>query len=325
MDWLFEFGRAVAGSFVDTNERVSAVYILCAVGLAFVLWLRRGRGKSFVQWLLPREIYTHRSNLLDIKLFLTNKLLGFVGVTGAVFFPATVAYAVLTLMGRAAPDGRAAPGWGIALAVTVIVVLVSDFCKYWAHRWHHEVRALWPFHAVHHSADVLTPLTVQRAHPVESMIRNLLISCLLGLAQGLIIYVLVGWVDVVTLAGANALYFLFNALGANLRHSHIWLSYGRVAEHILISPAQHQIHHSVAKEHHDKNYGSMFAIWDWMFGTLYVPERQEELRFGVADADGNPLPQPYETLGAALLGPFAESWQALWPGRKADRKESSTG
>ncbi|MCV3271685.1 sterol desaturase family protein [Roseobacter sinensis] len=159
------------------------------------------------------------------------------------------------------------------MLATLIIVRASDFCKYWAHRLHHEWKVLWPFHAVHHSADVLTPLTLQRVHPVEPLIRNLLITVIVGAIQGVLLFVLIGRIDLVTLGGANAMYVVFNMLGANLRHSHIWLSYGRVMEHILISPAQHQIHHSVAVEHHNKNYGSMFAIWDWMFGTLYAPER----------------------------------------------------
>lgn len=318
MDTIIDFGRTLLATISDPNERISALYILCTVGLAFVLWRASGRGKSFRQWLLPRDVYTHRSNLLDIKLFITNKFLGFVGVTGAVFFPPLVAYAVLEMLSGApvaTPEGAAT--WTVSLIATVIIVMTSDFCKYWAHRWHHELRALWPFHAVHHSADVMTPLTVMRSHPVETMIRNLLISAILGAVQGVMLFAVVGRIDIVTLGGANALYFLFNALGANLRHSHIWLSYGPVLSRIFISPAQHQIHHSRALEHHNRNYGSMFALWDWAFGTLYVPTRREALTFGLADADGTPIPQPYTTLAAALFGPFRESWAALRGAPKA--------
>ena len=122
---------------------------------------------------------------------------------------------------------------------------------------------------------------------------------------------MIGRIDLVTIGGANAMYVLFNALGANLRHSHIWLSYGRVMEHIFISPAQHQIHHSVAIKHHDKNYGSMFAIWDWMFGTLYIPDEMEEIVYGVSDGTGKPIPQPYNTLTESVFKPFRESADAI--------------
>ncbi|MEM9145890.1 MAG: sterol desaturase family protein, partial [Pseudomonadota bacterium] len=93
--------------------------------------------------------------------------------------------------------------------------------------------------------------------------------------------------------------------------SHVWLSYGPVLEHVFISPAQHQIHHSRAVRHHNKNYGEIFAFWDWMFGTLYVPKRHEVLEFGLADAAGRAIEQPHPTLARALFVPFVESWQAI--------------
>ncbi|MCB1342416.1 MAG: sterol desaturase family protein [Pseudooceanicola sp.] len=313
MDTLIAFGQELMRTPLDAMERVSALYLACAVVIAAGVWLVSGREKSLIAFLFPREVYTHRSNLMDLKLFLVNKLTAFIGLTGAVFFPPLVAFAVLSMLAGWAGAPENPTTWGRGALATLVIVLASDFCKYWAHRWHHELRALWPFHAVHHSADVLTPLTVMRTHPVESLIRNLLITAIVGMVQGLVLFLLVGQIDILTLGGANAFYFVFNALGSNLRHSHVWLSYGRVLEHIFISPAQHQIHHSVAKQHHDCNYGSMFAIWDWMFGTLYIPERRETLRFGVSDAEGNPKPQPHLTLADALVTPFRESWQALRP------------
>ena len=73
-------------------------------------------------------------------------------------------------------------------------------------------------------------------------------------------------------------------MGANLRHSHVPLSYGRRLEQVLISPLQHQIHHSIAIEHQNRNFGSKFAIWDRMFGTLITAKQVElPLRFGVPD------------------------------------------
>lgn len=313
MENITAFGNELIGMLFDPGQRLSALYLVTAIILAVGLWVFSGRRKSLRDWLIPRDVYTHRSNLLDIKLFITNKFFSFVGLFGTLFFPTAIAYSMLSMLSRltGADPSSVTDVWTRAFLATVIIVMATDFCKYWAHRWHHELKALWPFHAVHHSADVLTPLTVMRSHPLETMIRNLLITAIVGAVQGIVLFLLIGRIDIVTIGGANALYFVFNALGANLRHSHIWLSYGRVMEHIFISPAQHQIHHSVAVEHHDKNYGSMFALWDWMFGTLYIPQQKEELRFGVSDAEGNPKPQPYETLAAALFAPFRESWQAL--------------
>lgn len=310
METFFAFGLYLLRLPFSMEFRVSAFYLCCTFVLAGAIWLLRGRPAPFLSWLVPRAVYRHRSNLLDIKLFLTHNLASFLGIFGALMFVPAVAHWMLGLLGGAAEGGLPIT-WGRSLAATVLIVMASDFCKYWAHRIHHEWKVLWPFHAVHHSADVLTPLTVMRVHPAETIIRNLLISGLVGVVQALILVLLVGRIDLLTIAGANALYFLFNTLGANLRHSHIWLSYGYVLEHILISPAQHQVHHSVDVKHHDRNYGSIFALWDWMFGTLYVPRNRETLTFGIADADGQRMEQPHQTLGQALFKPFVESREAL--------------
>ena len=303
----FEFQAFSLGS------RIALAYLALTVLLAFGVWLARGRPGTFVSWLLPRAIYSHRSNLLDLKLFLAYRVFTVFGLFSALLFTPLVAYAVLEWLSSFTPGAAPKPvTWARSALVTLIVAMAADFCKYWAHRLHHESAILWPFHAVHHSADVLTPMTLNRVHPVETLMRNGFISVLVGVVQALAVFTFVGEISLLTIGGANALYVVFNAAGANLRHSHIWLSYGRVMEHVFISPAQHQVHHSIDVSHHNKNYGSMFAIWDWMFGTLYVPPNgREELSFGLGDAQGRPQAQAYPTLSAALFKPFRQSGRAI--------------
>lgn len=327
MDTIIAYFQYIWGIFFNMNERFAVIYIGCTILMAYLVWLYRGKPENFIRFLVPAKVYTHRSNLLDIKIFFMMRAMAFFGLLSAVFFPTTVSYTLLEWLSGTRPEGFEQPPitWQRSLAATVIIVMASDFCKYWAHRMHHEWKVLWPFHAVHHSADVLTPLTVQRVHPVEPIIRNIFITVLVGIIQGVLLFAMIGRIDLVTIGGANAMYVLFNALGANLRHSHIWLSYGRVMEHIFISPAQHQIHHSVAIKHHDKNYGSMFAIWDWMFGTLYIPDEMEEIVYGVSDGTGKPIPQPYNTLTESVFKPFRESADAIKKQRAAkEAPESKT-
>jgi sterol desaturase/sphingolipid hydroxylase (fatty acid hydroxylase superfamily) len=42
----------------------------------------------------------------------------------------------------------------------------------------------------------------------------------------------------------------------------------------------HQAHHSEDARHRDRNFGTALAVWDWMFGTLYLPQRGERFAFG---------------------------------------------
>ncbi|MBY6084578.1 sterol desaturase family protein [Ruegeria arenilitoris] len=297
--------------FTSYESRLAAFYLICTVVMVFAIWLFRGRPSGFIKFLLPREVYFHRSNLIDIQVFLINLFLGVLGIFSATLFTPLIANFVLhQLVWYQGADFQPLDiTWGRSALATLIVILTLDFCKYWAHFIHHENRLLWPFHALHHSAEVMTPLTANRNHPVFLLIRNVIYSFVLGAVQALVLFLLIGKIDLLTIGGANAGYFVFNLLGANLRHSHVWLSYGPVLEHIFISPAQHQIHHSRAKKHFNKNYGEVFAIWDWMFGTLYVPNGYEELEFGLADARGNPIEQPHRNLKEALINPFVESFE----------------
>lgn len=76
---------------------------------------------------------------------------------------------------------------------------------------------------------------------------------------------------ILEIAGINAFLVLATLAMANFHHSHIWVSFGPWLEHLIISPAQHQIHHSTRPEHFNKNYGQTLALWDWVFGTLTDP------------------------------------------------------
>jgi sterol desaturase/sphingolipid hydroxylase (fatty acid hydroxylase superfamily) len=127
----------------------------------------------------------------------------------------------------------------------------------------------------------MTPLTLYRSHPIEVMLSLLRDFLTIGLITGVFFYMFGESVDAGLILGVNAGRFIFNIAGANLRHSHVWLSYGQRLEKIFISPAQHQIHHSDNFNHYNKNYGSQFALWDWVFGTLYVTNGREKVTFGL--------------------------------------------
>ncbi len=314
MDWILSWIQGLWASLFDMSSRLALFYLTATVMLAFILWVFRGRPRgSFLTWLLPKEVYLHKSNIVDIKVFLFNSMLSAAGMFTAIGFTPVVTVWLLgglvDLSGQA-HDPEAVTWWRSAMA-TLVMILTLDFCKYWAHYLHHETKFLWPFHALHHSAEVMTPLTANRNHPVFLIIRTLIYSVIVGAVQAVMLFALIGKIDLLTIGSVNAGYFLFNLFGANFRHSHIWVSYGPVLEHILISPAQHHIHHSMAKKHHNKNYGEVFAIWDLMFGTLYVPKQYEALSFGLADEHGNPVEQPHTNLRSAILLPFLESWRAL--------------
>lgn len=322
MDLLQNLFNEVYHTLTNFQSRLAVFYLLLTILIVAVLWVIRGRPTSFVAYLLPKEVYRHKSNIVDIKIFFFNAVLGGAGVFAAVTMtPLMTSFVLdhlLQMTGRSmAPVDDS---WARLALATLIMILTLDFCKYWAHRLHHETTILWPFHALHHSAEVMTPLTANRNHPVFLILRQLIYTVIVGAVQALMLFLLMGKIETLTIGTVNAGYFLFNAFGSNLRHSHVWLSYGPVLEHILISPAQHHIHHSIERKHYNKNYGEVFAIWDLIFGTLYVLKGYEKLSFGLSDQNGERIEQPYPNLRSALLHPFADSWHALKKGTRWELK-----
>lgn len=174
----------------------------------------------------------------------------------------------------------------LALGLAFSLFIADDFSKFVMHLALHRIPFLWRFHAIHHSATSMSPLTLYRIHPIElaiNALRSLLVNVLIS---ALFLYLFRNNLTVFELLGINVFVFLFNLAGSNLRHSHIWLGFGRW-EKLFISPAQHQIHHSAQRKHFDKNFGSALAIWDLFFNTLLVSHNQKVDSFGLDQSGKN--------------------------------------
>lgn len=182
---------------------------------------------------------------------------------------------------------------------TLALFVANDFTRYWLHRWMHTIPLLWRFHRIHHSAEVLNPLTFYRVHPVENLLFGLRYAFTTGFVTALFIYFFGAGIGLIEVLGVNVLVFLFLLLGSNLRHSHIPVSYGNTLEKWFISPLQHQLHHTTLYTH--RNYGSYLAVWDRWFGTLTLGKvkSKKTLDFGLPKAE-----ETTHSLLGAFLNPF---------------------
>lgn len=309
--------------FAGVEFLYSPLYLVSSAAIAAVIWWRRGGAGGLLAFLMPRDLYRHPSSWIDIKVTLMNFTIGGFGLLSIFLVAPAVTYSLLIFLNRVTGVNTAAEttvAGGIAVAV--LLFLVQDFCRYVTHYLHHRSPILWPFHAVHHSAEVLTPITFMRAHPVYHIVQRLIISLFIGSTQAVVLYVLVGQIELWVIYLNTLAFGVYLLTGVHLRHSHVALRYGYILEHILISPAQHQIHHSCDRKHFDKNFGEIFAIWDWMFGTLYIPERDENLTFGIPGKDGRRAIQPYPTLRDVVAKPFAESFAVIRDDLRRLRREA---
>jgi sterol desaturase/sphingolipid hydroxylase (fatty acid hydroxylase superfamily) len=120
----------------------------------------------------------------------------------------------------------------------------------------------------------------------------------------------------VTVFGASVGVVIFHSLGSNLRHSHIKIRYPKIIERILISPGQHQIHHSTEKKHFDKNFGVAFAIWDLMFGSLAFSEKASH-KFGLSTKFGSK-----HSMTHLYVEPFKVALDSLQWSKKLKRRQA---
>jgi sterol desaturase/sphingolipid hydroxylase (fatty acid hydroxylase superfamily) len=108
---------------------------------------------------------------------------------------------------------------------------------------------------------------------------------------------------------AGAVIAFFEGNWRMFNHANIRVGFGRMSW-LLTSPQMHRVHHSRLPEHQNKNYASVFPIFDVIFGTYYHPRRDEFPPTGVPGA------ADVLTFSEALTLPFREWWQRLYAWRR---------
>jgi len=249
--------------FMLSSSRHYWWYMLCYLLIAIALYLFATAEKdkqSFLSFLFPKKIYTHPSLLLDFKIWLVVALTVKLGLFGLIYTGVHIISGLLDstfdLLGSAWQANRTAetPGFMDRVWYTLILTCCIDFGFFIMHYCQHRISWLWAFHKVHHSAEVLTPVTANRHHPVDYTLEAAT-AILLG-ALGTVVFT--RWhgteVDRLTLLNTSAIHCVYY-MTANLRHSHLWLHFGKLPCMIFVSPAMHQCHHSTAPKHYNKNFG----------------------------------------------------------------------
>jgi len=286
--------------FVDTDKRLHILYLVTSMLLAYYVYINSKIKTSFFKYLFPKKIWVSKSAFLDYSLFFLNSLIKIVFIGPYIIVGFYIAFYtnefLLEVFGF--PTSSLGATQTIIL-YTITITIISDFFTYIIHLMMHKIPFLWEFHKIHHSATSLNPLTQYRIHPIELVINNIRSIIVFGLVTGLFDYLSAHSIDKLLFLGANVFHFVFLLFGANLRHSHVKLRYPRFLEFIFISPFQHQIHHSSNPIHFNKNMGSKFALWDWLFGTLILSNNVKRLRFGIG-----PEGSRHYNLYKSVLSPF---------------------
>lgn len=271
--------------------------------------------KAAWRYVFRKDLYTHPSTRTDIGNFL---------LTYVLWFPLmrTVISAVATLLSVGAilgflstsfgpRDIFAASGWTIAAQVTLLI-LGAEFGSYVQHWAAHRVPLLWSIHRAHHSAESLTVFTRLRQHPLDIMWAAFGRVVLGSACSATVLYAL----GMPLQKGAAMIYFAISAFIPFTfdvwRHCHMPITLGPL-NRVFNAPVMHQIHHSAERRHWDKNLGAELMVFDWLFGTLYLPERDEQYRWGLNDRELGEN-NPHRKLKDFYLEPFRYAHNRLLHG-----------
>jgi sterol desaturase/sphingolipid hydroxylase (fatty acid hydroxylase superfamily) len=150
----------------------------------------------------------------------------------------------------------------------LLFLVVTDFAYYWVHRSMH-ARHLWRIHKWHHAPTYMYWLAGARGSLMQTFVLYLVLTA----SAGTLLDISPWWTGtfVVTLKTLQN-----DWMHLNVRCGCKWL------EWFLVTPRYHHIHHSTDPEHHRRNLGAMFTVWDRLFGTYFNPDAvPRTLSFGI--------------------------------------------
>ena len=146
------------------------------------------------------------------------------------------------------------------LAGQFLFLMVShEIWQYWFHRLQHQNRYFWRVHEAAHATPEVDWLVGSRSHAFEILIAQTFEFApiiLLGAAPE--IALIKGTVD--------AVWGMYNHSNINVRHG--WLIY------LINGPQLHRWHHAVNLPDTSRgvNFATKLSIWDWIWGTAYLPK-----------------------------------------------------
>ena len=293
----------------DLGHRLHWAYVIFFLAIGLFIYIKRRPGKNYFSFLLPRDVYSSRSFFVDLKIYMVNGLLaGIVNFSVLILSAALVAGTINWVLTDlfAFEKLQIEPTKISTIIFSILFILLLDFGLFLAHYLSHKIPFLWNIHKVHHSAEVLTPVTAFRFHPFDIAFSGLMIALTVGPLVGFYEFLFSGnlFENNPPAYGAALLLFLINA---NFRHSHIQIHYSPSLSRLLVSPVMHNLHHSTNPVHFDKNMGFMFSFWDRIAKTFYLPKPNTELKFGI----GNGEEKQYSNLTSCYFLPIKSNYDLL--------------
>jgi sterol desaturase/sphingolipid hydroxylase (fatty acid hydroxylase superfamily) len=160
--------------------------------------------------------------------------------------------------------------WPVWLQI-LFFLISHDLYIYWFHRFQHNSPIFWRIHEAHHTNKNVDWLAGSRSHALEILINQTIEFTpivLLGAAP-----------EVAVIKG------MIDALWGMYIHSNIDVRSGKL-QYIINGPEMHRWHHADKDDDaYNKNFGTKFAFWDWIFRTAYFPRNEKPKYYGLSYLD----------------------------------------
>lgn len=157
-------------------------------------------------------------------------------------------------------DINKTPFW----ASLLLFFILNDFVQWFTHVLLHRYDFLWRFHQVHHSVKEMGFAAHLRYHWME----NILYKPLKTLA----IMILGGFEPEM----AFAVHFFAITIG-HLNHANVRITWGPL-KYIFNNSVMHLYHHAKhlpENKRYGVNFGISLSIWDYVFGSNYIPQSKD--------------------------------------------------
>jgi sterol desaturase/sphingolipid hydroxylase (fatty acid hydroxylase superfamily) len=176
--------------------------------------------------------------------------------------------------------------WPYALQLLFLFVL-ADFIQWNVHRMLHRVDWLWNFHKVHHSVKQMGFAAHMRFHFMET-----------------IVYKSIQYLPLAMIGFSIEDFFIIHMLTlaiGHINHANVGIDYGPL-KYVLNNPKMHIWHHAKAlpkDRRYGVNFGISLSLWDFLFGTDYIPHEGRDIELGYPGDEKMP-----ENFGGQVIDPF---------------------
>ena len=196
-----------------------------------------------------------------------------------------VIFGLIDLIDALAPFERLHAMRDLPVWVQVVIFLVvHDLYIYWFHRFQHRSMVFWRTHEAHHSTLDDDWLSGSRSHSLEILINQTVEFLPILLFTSPEVAAIKGCID---------------AVWGMYIHANIDVRSGRL-QYLINGPEMHRWHHATDPESHNKNFATKIALWDWVWGTAYLPRDRKPTGYGL----GEPFPRNYFAQHAYAFRPF---------------------